>query len=137
MVNKTSQEELRSKLVNLMDGDPNGMLPDYAVEELREFPIEVTRKDGSSSQFLRTYGSFSALATVTQKYDTDEYSDEELIDEAFESIEFPKPQYKKLFDYDGSWRNVEGEDNYRFVQWLELVRGEDGYVLEPRFESRS
>lgn len=120
----------------MMDQDPNGTIPDDYLEEIREIPLEVTRKNGSSNRVLSTYGSFSSLATVTHKYETEDLSDSEVIEDAFDSLDLPRPQYKKLFNYDGSWRDVSGEEDYKFVRWLELVVGDDGYVLEPRFDPR-
>lgn len=136
-----NRKKLKKKAVELMNEDCNQSIPmeeddpDF-VRLLREFELEVTTKDGSSSQTTRIYGGGKhALVTVTQRFETENESDEELINEALEKISsLPLTQCKNLFKYDGSWeRNVETESDYEFVKYLELVRGNDGYVLYARF----
>jgi hypothetical protein len=128
-------KKFEREAVSVMNENPNQSMPKRFANYLRGLPLEVTREKGQSNQITRTIGGGKhALLTVTQRFGTKNDSDDDLIEEAFDELEKSiAPQCKKLFKYDSGWRNVDDKTDYEFLTKLELVRGDDGYVLYARF----
>lgn len=130
------KDKFESKAVELMDKNKNQSMPKEFKKYLQNLPLTVTKKDGLSSQTMNIYGGGKhSLITVTQRYETKKESDNVIKNEAFiRMMDSLPPQVKTLFKYNGYWENAKKTNNYKFVSRLELVRGDDGYVLYARFD---
>lgn len=131
-----NRDKFKKEAVEIMNENVNQSMPKEFKKYFQNLPLSVTNKNGTSSRTMNIFSSGKhALITITHKYETEDKSNDEIITEAFERMMTPlPPQCKKLFKYDGYWRDVKDSKEYDFVKRLELIRGTNGYVLYTRFD---
>lgn len=131
-----NKKEIEEIAVEAMNEDPNKFMPPEVKNNLDVIELRTNRVNSESSRITKTYGGgLKALTTVVNRSETADQDEEEIIDYIYSELSKPpSPQCKKLFKYDGSWRDVEDKSDYKFVNCLELIIKNDGYVLQPRFE---
>lgn len=131
-----NRDKFKNKAVKVMDENCNQSMPADFKKYLENMELKITRENKKSSRLTGIYGGgVNALITITQRYETENETDQQVREDAFSRLNNPlPPQCKKLFEYDGAWRDVEDKSDYTFVKYLELVIKDDGYSLYAKFD---
>lgn len=132
------RRKYEQKAVELMNKNPDQNIPPEFKKYLENINLNIKRQhrrtEGMTDVYADEINSLNSLVTIMNRPETKDQSDKKIKKDAFFRLNNPSPpQCKKLFQYNRPWVN-EDKTDYKFVNHLELIIKNDGYVLLCKFK---